>query len=358
MQSNRAVAVSVQALDHDPWVLNTPGGIVDLKTGELAPPDPDALCTRSTSVAPAFGVEPVQWLRFLREVTGNDEELIAHLQRLSGYALTGSTREQQLTFIWGPGGNGKGTYLNVTTGILHDYWRGAAMETFTASAVEKHTTDLAMLAGARLVTASETEAGKRWDEQKLKRMTGGDPITARFMRQDNFVYTPNFKLIFIGNHKPEIRDVDEAMRRRVQMVPFTVKPAEVDMLLEEKLKAEWPAILAWMIEGCLDWQKRGLKPLPKKVAEATQEYFETEDALGRWIAESCTLGEKDEATLQDLYDSWRGWAQNNGEYAGSLKRLGGALKSRKFEPVKEPKTRRAAFRGLTLNRQEFETLTK
>jgi putative DNA primase/helicase len=178
------------------------------------------------------------------------------------------------------------------------------------------------------------------------------------MRQDNFTYQPQFKLVFIGNHKPEIRDIDDAMRRRIQMVPFTVKPAVRDNMLDEKLKLEWPAILAWMIEGCLMWQERGLKPLPASVASLTEEYFETEDALGRWIEECCVLGDTETESLQDLYDSWRGWAQNNGEFAGSLKRLGAALKARKLEPVKDSKTRRSAFRGVALNRQDFETLTK
>jgi P4 family phage/plasmid primase-like protien len=357
MQSNRSVAVSTQSLDHDPWVLNTPAGIIDLKTGELLPPNPDALCTKSTSVPAAFGAAAPEWRRFLAETTNHDQELIDHLQRVAGYALTGVTREQNLTFIYGKGGNGKGTFLNVLTGILADYWRSASMDTFTASTSDKHTTDIAMLVGARLVTASETQAGKRWDDQKVKALTGGDPITARFMRQDNFTYKPQFKLLFIGNHKPEIRDVDDAMRRRIQMVPFKHKPAVVDNQLEDKLKLEWPAIFAWMVEGCLKWQSRGLLPLPHAVAKLTDEYFEGEDALGRWINECCTVGDDERAYSTELYDSWRAWARQNGEYEGSMKRLTGALKTRNIEQWQDSTTRRRGFAGISVNRLDFETLT-
>jgi putative DNA primase/helicase len=351
MQSNRAVAVSMETLDHDQWVLNTPGGIVDLVTGDLLPSDPDALCTKSTSVAPARGPHPV-WDRFLHEATEGDAALIAYLQRMCGYALTGSTREQNLTFIWGKGGNGKGTFLNVLIGILKDYVRSASMDTFTASNSDKHTTDIAMFTGARLVTASETQAGKRWDEQKVKALTGGDPITARFMRQDNFTYTPHFKLVFIGNHKPEIRDVDRAMRRRIQMVPFVVEPAKVDNMLDVKLKAEWPAILQWMIDGCLAWQQDGLQ-LPPAVVDLTATYFDGEDALGRWIAECCVVGNTLTATSTDLFASWREWANQNGEYPGSLKRLSGALESRQMEKWRDPSSRRRGFAGIAVNRQDL-----
>jgi putative DNA primase/helicase len=353
MQSNRAVAVSMDSLDHNQWVINTPTALIDLRTGLALPSDPDALCTKTTSVPAVVGPHP-EWDRFLGEATGNDSALIEYLQTMCGYALTGSTREQNLTFIWGKGGNGKGTFLNVLIGILADYCKSASMDTFTASTTEKHTTDIAMLTGARLVTASETQAGKRWDEQKVKALTGGDPITARFMRQDNFTYKPQFKLVFIGNHKPEIRDIDDAMRRRIQMVPFTVKPALVDNQLEEKLKSEWPAILAWMVDGCLKWQKTGLV-LPAAVQALTTDYFSTEDALGRWLSECCTLG-PGASTAADLFASWREWASTNGEYPGSLKRLSSALLARGLEKWREPTTRRQGFLNITINRQDFEPI--
>lgn len=347
MQSDRRIAVAVESLDYDPWILNTPTGVIDLKTGKILPPNPDLLCTRSTSVPADFGGAHPEWDRFLKEATNEDEELQRYLQRLAGYALTGSTREQQLTFIWGPGGNGKGVLVSVLLGILADYSRPASMETFTASTSERHTTDIAMLSGARLVTASETQSGKRWDEAKVKVLTGGDPITARFMRQDNFTFIPQFKLVFMGNHKPEIRDVDAAMRRRIQLVPFTVAPKRVDKELGTKLREEWPAIFAWMIEGCLLWQKQGLMP-PKVVQDASQEYFEGEDAVGRWIKENTEPAEGEKLEMQKMFNSWREWANANGEYVGSLKRLSAALETKGWEKYKDGKTRRVGYVGFKL----------
>lgn len=347
MQSDRRIAVRVESLDFDPWILNTPVGVIDLKTGKLMPPNPDLLCTRSTAVAADFGAAHPQWDRFLEEATNGDKELQRYLQKLAGYALTGSTREQQLTFIWGPGGNGKGVFVGVLLGILRDYARSASMETFTASASERHSTDIAMLAGARLVTASETQSGKRWDEAKVRVLTGGDPITARFMRQDNFTYTPQFKLVFMGNHKPEIRDVDAAMKRRIQLVPFTVTPAVVDKELSNKLKAEWPAILAWMVEGCLLWQQEDLAP-PETVTDASQEYFRGEDAVGRWIEERLEAVEGARTEVQKLFNSWREWANENGEYVGSLKRLSAALEVKGFEKYRDGTSRRVGYKGYAL----------
>ena len=347
MQSDRRIAVSIESLDYDPWVLNTPAGVIDLKTGKINPPNPDLLCTRSTAVSADFTGTHPEWDRFLEEATNGDKELQRYLQRLAGYTLTGSTREQQLTFIWGPGGNGKGVFVNVLLGILSDYARPSSMETFTASSSDRHSTDVAMLAGARLVTASETQSGKRWDEAKVKGLTGGDPITARFMRQDNFTYVPQFKLVFMGNHKPEIRDVDAAMRRRIQMVPFTVTPARIDKELGTKLRAEWAAILAWMVRGCLLWQKDGLNP-PQVVTEASAEYFEGEDAVGRWIKERLEPKPGEKTEMQKLFNDWREWANRNGEYVGSLKRLSASLESKGWDKVKDSKTRRVSYIGYTI----------
>jgi putative DNA primase/helicase len=194
------------------------------------------------------------------------------------------------------------------------------MDTFTASANERHSTELAMLQGARLVTASETQAGKRWDEARVKSLTGSDPITARFMRQDFFTYTPQFKLLFTGNHKPELRNVDDAVKRRVHFVPFVVKPATVDRDLEEKLRAEWPAILSWLIKGCLAWQRDGLNP-PQAVRATTEEYFRDEDAVGQWLDETCEESPDGFTALDELFDSWRERCGRLGIAAGSVRQF-------------------------------------
>lgn len=353
IRSDRAIAVAMESLDHDPWVLNTPAGLVDLRTGEVAPPNPDALCSKITAVAPDFSSECSEWKRFLTEATGDDAELQSYLQRLAGYALTGSTKEQQFAFIWGTGGNGKSVFIDTVREILGDgYATTAAMETFTATRGEKHPTALARLMGARLVAAEETEAGKRWDESQLKSVTGGGMVTARFMGKDFFEYKPQFKLVFTGNHRPELRDVGDAMRRRIQMVPFNVKPKRVDMDLRDKLRAEAPAILAWMIEGCLAWQKQGTLAPPTVVRAFTTDYFETEDALGRWVAECCTINKDATATTDELFQSWREWTNRNNEYTGKMKGFVEQLKSRKLARWTEPGTRRRGFIGIRVEKSD------
>lgn len=347
VRRDRAIAVSVDSLDHDPWKLSTPAGTVDLKTGGLTPAEPDDLCTQQTAVAPAVGRPAPIWTRFLRDATGGDEELQGYLQRLCGYILTGVTSEQQLTFIWGDGGNGKSVFLNVVTDVLGDYARTAAMTTFTASRGDRNSSDVASLAGARFVTATETAAGKRWDDQRVKSITGGEPIVARFLYQNEFTFRPKMKLVFSGNYKPELDDVASAMRRRVQMVEFNNKPKVVDRELSLKLQGEYPAILAWMIEGCQQWQALGLKP-PAAVLGATEEYFEEEDMLGRWLDEH-TVASSDAVTeTMALYNAWKRWSDNVGAFAGSGKRFSSQMVQRGFKRVRHPRTDRSALMGIAL----------
>jgi P4 family phage/plasmid primase-like protien len=356
VKRDRAIAVSVESLDHDPWVLCTPAGLVDLRTGELSAADPDQLCTQQTAVAPVQAPRPL-WTAFLAEATGGDEELQLYLQRLCGYILTGTTLEQQLTFIWGDGGNGKSVFLNVLTAVLGDYARIAAMTTFTATRNDRNSSDIASLAGARLVTATETAAGKRWDDQRVKSITGGEPIVARFLYQNEFTFRPKLKLVFSGNYKPELEDVASAMRRRVQMVEFNRKPRVVDRELGDKLVIEYPAILAWMIEGCKAWQEIGLKP-PASVLGATEEYFEDEDLLGRWLLEH-TNREPDGCTeTMALYGAWKRWAESVGAYAGSGKRFSAQMAQRGFHRGRHPKNSRSVVFGITLKGLEgLEALT-
>ncbi len=356
-KADRRLAATTDQWDADLWLLNTPGGTIDLRTGELRAHDPADYCTHMTAVAPG-GACP-GWQEFLSRVTGGDGELQSFLRRVAGYALTGSTAEHALFFLFGTGANGKSVFLSTIAGILADYHRTAAIETFVASAVERHPTDLASLRGARLVTATETEEGRRWAEARIKTLTGGDTIAARFMRQDYFEFVPQFKLVIAGNHKPGLRSVDEAMRRRLNLIPFTVTipPEERDKELVEKLRAEWPGILQWMIDGCLDWQRRdGQRPVglaaPKVVTDATADYLAEEDAVSSWIEERCERDPQAWEKTTDLFQSWRFWAERSGEFVGSSKALHQKLKDRGFEP-KRTKTAKG-FKGLRLNTPDDE----
>ena len=281
------LATTAQCWNPDQKLLGTPGGTVDLRTGALRPAKPDERITRQTLVAPADCADCPTWLAFLEEATGNDSEMIRFLQQWAGYSLTGEIKEQALVFIHGPGGNGKTVFMNVPTKLMGTYAAIASMETFVEARGERHPTELAFLHGPRLVVASETQRGRAWNEARVKQLTGGEDITARFMNKDFFTFTPRFKVTIIGNHQPKLRVVDEAIRRRFNIVPFTVKPAVVDRDLETRLITdEGPQILRWIIDGALDWQKNGLVR-PHRVIEATKQYFDGQDEIGRWIAEHC-----------------------------------------------------------------------
>jgi putative DNA primase/helicase len=330
-RADRRLAATTDQWDSNPWLLNTRGGIVDLHTGEMRPARIDDYVTKITAITPG-GTCPT-WDAFLRRVTGDDPELIAFLCRMCGYALTGITNEHALFFLYGTGANGKSVFQSTVTGILADYHKTAAIETFTASQSEHHPTDLAGLRAARLVTANETAEGRRWAESKIKLLTGGDKITARFMRQDFFEFVPVFKLIIAGNHMPGLRSVDEAIRRRLHIIPFsvTIPHKQRDPQLLEKLKAEWPGILSWMIRGCLEWQANGLQP-PAVVKNATESYLAAEDAIATWIDECCTPDPQAWEPVAKLYASWSAWAAQAGEPAGSKKNFVQNLEARSYRP--------------------------
>lgn len=319
-RSDPRLAASTDQWDPDLWALNTPDGVVDLKTGKLRPHRVEDYCTRMTAVGPEK-MDCPNWTKFLKTITADNEALTLFLQRVAGYALTGDTREECLFYGYGQGGNGKGTLLSTFSGILADYHASASMETFAASKTDRHPTEIAKLRGARLVTASETEEGRRWAEARIKELTGNDhPLTARFMRQDEFEFTPQFTLFFIGNNKPGIATVNHAIRRRFNLIPFDVVIPEdqVDVQLKKNLRKEWPGILQWMIDGCLDWQKYGLNP-PEIVKQATEDYLEEQDALARWIDDDCedVRGTSKWTAGSTLYKAWRTYAIANGEVPGS-----------------------------------------
>ena len=344
-RADRRHATTTEVWDRDPWLLNTPAGMVDLRAGTVAPHDRALHMTKITTAAPT-GDCPT-WLAFLTQVTGRDVELQAYLRRVVGYCLTGVTTEHALFFLYGTGANGKSVFANTLTAILGDYATVAPMDTFMATTGDRHPTDMAGLRGARIVTSIETEQGSRWAESKLKALTGGDRITARFMRQDFFEFTPQFKLLVAGNHKPSIRNVDEAMRRRLHMVPFTVTipPGQRDKRLPDRLLAEREGILAWALQGCLEWQQHGLRP-PATVLAATDEYFEAEDALGRWVAECCEKSPNFIEPTAALFASWKAWAEAGGEFVGTIRRFSDGLTNRGFEKDRGGSARR--IRGLQL----------
>ena len=349
--NDRRIAATVDQWDRDPWLLGVPGGVVDLRLGKLLEADPEQYITKRTAVAPEPGDCPA-WTGLLARVTRGDDSLLQYLQRFSGYILTGETREECFAFVYGPAQTGKSTFVRVLQEILGDYHRKASMETFTETRHERHAEELAVLAGARLVTSVETEEGRRWNESRIKALTGRDRIRARFMRENSFEFDPQFKLLIAGNHAPHLRNVDEAMRRRLHIIPFTdpIPMEERDDTLSEKLRAEYPQILAWMIRGALDWQAYKLGR-PDQIAQAVDDYLESEDTFGEWLNECTTRDKAGSCQSGGAYRNYKTWADAAGEYAYSQKRFVQALKERGFETRKGAKGMRLIL-GLSLRETE------
>lgn len=342
-RSTRAFATTSAAWDVDPFLIGTPDGTVDLRNGRVIEARQQDRITKLAAVGPAAKADCPRWLQFLLEATKGDREVIRFLQQACGYFLTGDTREHALFFIHGDGGNGKSVFVNTITKILGDYTVTAAMDTFTAGLGNKHPTELARLHGARLVTASETEEGKSWNEQRIKELTGGDTITARFMRQDFFEFVPVLKLCIIGNHRPTLANVDEALKRRLNFIPFVNKPTVKDPNLEVALRDEWPGILRWMIDGCLDWQANGLLR-PAAVTEDTERYFVDQDLMGQWLEDCCLVDRENKNVWDrsaDLLASWRSYSEHSGDKAPNSKSFGEAMRKRGFIPRKAAKGVRA-----------------
>jgi putative DNA primase/helicase len=336
-RADRRIAATAEQWDANSWLLTGASQTIDLRVGTSRDPDPlDYITKRAACDCAPHGTAHPLWTAFLDRITDHNTELQKFLQRYIGYCCTGFTHEHVFVFAHGTGANGKSTFVTTISGILGDYATVADTSTFIASHAEHHPTDLAKLVGARLVVAQETQHGRRWDEAKIKSMTGGDRITARYMRQDFFDFTPNYKLLISGNHKPRLANVDEAMRRRLLLVPFMVQipPAERDPKLADKLKTEWPAILRWMVSGVLEWQRIGLQP-PATVLEATEDYFSDQDIIGQWMDDCITADDPLAVTASTaLYQSWKAWCEERGFTSGSIKRLSGAISDRGHRPKK------------------------
>jgi P4 family phage/plasmid primase-like protien len=336
--SDPSIAIRTSALDAHPMLLNTPAGVIDLETGEVREHDRDLLLTQTTAASPGSGCP--RWTRFLEEITGGDEELQAYLKRLAGYLLTGCTSEQIFAFFHGGGANGKSVFIQTLASVLGDYAATATLDTFMASSTTKHLTELAGLRGARMVIVPETDPGRAWAEGRIKSVTGGETIRANFMHRDHFEFTPQFKLIVAGNHRPSLSGTGEAMQRRLHLVPFevTIPPERRDTQLMAKLQDERDGILGWMLEGCAEWRAQGLSP-PAVILSAAASYFAEEDLVGQWLEEACETGPHCKATAQSLFSSWSQWADAAGHPKGTKKTLGEALRQKGFSSGKVMRTR-------------------
>jgi putative DNA primase/helicase len=327
-RSEPGIGLLPEVFDVDPWAFNTPAGTVDLRTGEVRPHRRDDCITKIAATAYDPAARCPAWEEFLRGVFEGDGELVGFVRRLFGYALTGQTSEHVLAVFWGSGSNGKSTLLETVMAVVGpDYTMKAPHNLLMARDHETHPTERADLHGKRLVCAVETEDGKRLAESLVKELTGGDTIRARRMRENFFEFAPTHKLVLCTNHKPQVRGTDNGIWRRLRLVPFgarfwnpdePAKPGEsrpphlrADKGLKDRLAAEREGILAWMVRGCLEWQRDGLG-LPKRVAEATSEYRGEEDLIGQFVTDRCERWDDARVKASDLYAALRQWCERRG----------------------------------------------
>jgi putative DNA primase/helicase len=323
----------LNAFDADPWKLNCNSGIIDLKTGELLPHSPGALMRKLAPVEFDPKAECPTFLKFLDRIFDGDAELIGFLQRMTGYCLTGDTSEQCLFVLIGTGANGKSTHINVIHRLLGDYAQQTPMETLMVTKSGNVPNDIARLEGARFVAAVEAEAGQRLAEAKLKQLTGGDRLAARFLNAEFFEFIPQFKLVLATNKLPEIKGTDDGIWRRIRLIPFneTIPEAERDRRLAEKLEAESSGILNWALAGCLDWQRNGGLCPPAKVTNATTAYRIEMDMVAQFIDDCCVIDRQVDVTLKALFDGYAEWCHANGETALSQRAFGQRLRERSFK---------------------------
>lgn len=304
-----------QEFDTHKYLLNVENGIVDLKTGKLQQHDRELGLTKITNITFDENAKCPEWLNFLDQIFQGDKELAEYMQRLIGYSLTGEITEQIMVFLIGGGSNGKSTFINIIKDIMGDYGRQAKSDTFIKKKETGANNDIARLVGSRFVSAIESEDGEQLSEAFVKQITGGEPVLARFLRQEFFEFIPEFKVFFTTNHKPVIKGVDEGIWRRIRLIPFNLQlPKEKrDKKLPEKLSLEMPGILNWAIEGCLKWQQSGLND-PAIVMKATGDYKEEMDILGPFMFECCFKREDVQIEAKDLFEVYANWCFKNGEH--------------------------------------------
>ena len=343
------VPVLPDALDGNPWQLNCHNGTLDLLTGKLAPHKREDLCTKLCPVDYDEQAECPRWLAFLEQIIPN-AEIRGFLQRLIGYCLTGVIRERILVFLYGTGANGKSVFLSVLRHVLGDYSSVTSPDLLMAKRGDSHPTDVADLVGIRMAVCSEVAEGRRFDEEAVKRLTGKEPVKARRMRQDFFEFAPTWKLLLAANHRPPVRDTTNSIWDRIRQVPFEVRipDAQQDKELFEKLVAEAPGILRWAVEGCIEWQRCGLKE-PSAVLAATEDYRSDQDVVPQFLRDCCERDPAERVLASDLYDGFRGWSVDRGETRPmSQRRFGDRLKADGFTNGSRDSKGRTQWTGLRL----------
>lgn len=334
-ESQHLLPIKPETFDKDPHLLNVQNGYLDLHTGKLYDHDKDKFFTKITSVEYTDKIDCPLWIDFLNQIFDGNQELIRFMQRSVGYSLSGSTEEQKMFILHGNGRNGKSVFLDIITEMLGNYTTNIQPQTIMVKQQSNNASpDIAKLDGARLVTTTEPNEGMRFDEGLIKQLTGGDKVSARFLHENEFEFTPQFKLWMATNHKPFIRGTDDGIWRRLAIIPFTVQIPEhkVDKNLKYKLRREMTAILNWAVEGYREWQRVGLQE-PQIIKDQTKEYRNEMDVTEMFINECCAVRSGGREKAQDLYQAYREWAKSNGEYTMSSTKFGREM-SNKFQKIR------------------------
>lgn len=348
-ESQHLRSINPHEFDQDDYLFNVSNGYIDLKTGDLHDHTPDKHFTKFSNVEYTDKIDCPMWLEFLNQIFDGDQELIDYLQRAIGYSLSGSTVEQMMFILYGNGRNGKSVFLDVIKEIFGTYTLNIQPQTLMVKNMSGGAnSDIARLQGARLVTTTEPNDGMRFDEGLVKQITGGDEITARFLYGDEFDFKPKLKLWMATNHKPIIRGTDDGIWRRMAIVPFKVQIPKhaIDKQLTQKLKRELKAILNWAVEGYQMWQHIGLAE-PRTVAEQRDSYRKEMDPVELFIEECCERVNGERERSSDLYQRYKSWAKENGQYEMSSTKFGREM-TNKFKKVPN---NGIWYEGITLQEQ-------
>jgi putative DNA primase/helicase len=312
------INITADDLDCNPWLLNIRNGTIDVVTGEFREHRQEDMITKLANAKYDPAADCPLWKQFIREIMDYKPELINFLQTAIGWALTGDNTEQTMFILYGSGANGKTTFLNTIQYLLGDYATSTPTESFMKKNTDQYTNDIARLRGTRFVSTTEAEQGRRLSEPLIKKITGNDQITARFLYGEYFNFTPNFKIFMATNHKPVIKGTDHGIWRRIKLIPFTTTIAQdkQDKNLEAKLKQETSGILNWLLEGTARWKREGLIA-PKDIQNATDEYRGEMDVIGNFIKERCVNDSDITIRIRELYKAYADWCDENKEHAVS-----------------------------------------
>lgn len=352
-ESEHLLPIKPEAFDNDHDLFNVQNGYLNLKTGKLHDHDKNKFFTKISAIEYTDKIDCPLWIEFLNQIFNNDKGLINYIQRAIGYSLSGSTEEQMMFILYGNGRNGKSVFLDIITEMFGNYATNIQPQTIMVKQQSSGAnSDIARLNGARLVTTTEPNEGVRLDEGLVKQLTGGDKVTARFLYEDEFEFAPQFKLWMATNHKPIIRGTDDGIWRRMAIIPFTVQIPEdkVDRSLKHKLRRELTAILNWAVEGYMLWRSTGLNE-PQTIKDQRKEYRTEMDSIEAFIEECCIRDEKSKVKSKELYQSYREWASDNGQYMMSSTKFGREM-GKKFIKYQ---SNGIYYRGLSLNGEYYGT---